>query len=814
MVMWLGLAWAGWGLGPDAYVVEDVVVAAPGELVLEHGWLFDVLHDEEPVGMAFVGGGAWRVPVPDPVEALAVANQLVMIGGMPREQAEPLVTSGALGTEVEAAWFLGPEARDALAEGALAARQDGRVVVTTDGAGQTHLVVTGSLELGVARRRAERLLRERVGHHASVGLDLGALAAADRHQAVASGAAAPRWAEVRTTTDWGPLVGGGRQPWLQLGRRQGVVPGATVSVVVPTAPGSEGAPRVLVAVDDGSPRARVLGAAATVELVAEPSGAAAWQRHHVVLEVGAERGPLGVVHLAVPRVPEAPFGGAPELPSRFALGTVSIDGQAVTPWTVEQAADRVVLAVPVALAEGASATVAVRWLDRRRYAHAIELGVGGPVGASSNVQPVGTTTDAVQAFVALAGCRAPDEALAAALRVGVPHGGPDAVALSGAAEPRVTKRDGWSWSTTEVAYPRARVAMGRWAEAETEEGEVRLHLRTDAEPTVHQAARRITGLQEAAFALPPGPMPTVVELHAEVGRFDASVAPGALVMFHPYAAPPFHQERSEPYAAVAPSLSTWVMAHAAYGDRLAARPGPEPVREALGRAVATLTVQGVSGADVAEPWWRLLHDLAQPWRGYDVGTWGQAYTVGRSLPTLVGHAALADALGQLARGEREATWSGLVEALNEASGLDTRGVVAVHLAGGLAPEVRARVEAGAVHVESSMAFGTAYVPVRLEGGDETVEQWVVVVDGHGSAPLQGTWARPPRRVVVDPGRDWLFRRPELVSWGGADPMAGPRTVDAAPRTPEGGMTGWDRKAAVVEGMRAPGPPPGRDDVGP
>jgi len=805
MAWWWAAAWGGWVVAPEARLVEEVVAESTlGPLELHDGWLFDVMDGDEPVGVVFVGEGTYTVQVPDRVDALAVANQLVVVGRADPATVAPLAREGRLPTPIDRGWFLGPDAHAELTEGLMVAHEEGGVAITHDAEGRTHVVVTQSVSLPAARRRAERLLRERLTHHDHLGTRLDALVAADITQAAASPRApAPRWAEVRTTLDWGAVVGARRQPWLALTRQQGAVAGASGAVLVrhpedPTVP-----PRVLASAGSRGPRARVLGAAATVELAPDATQQAAWQRHTVHLEIAAEGGSLGVVRLSIPRARTLPFGGAPETANRFELGSVRVDGVPVEVWALEEHADHAVIAVPVTLAAGEHTRVAVGWQDRQRYAHAIEVGVGSPSGSSSNVVPVGTSTDLVQVFPTVTGPRVVQGPLPAAVRVGVPAAGEVHRAVQSGEEPIEVLHHGVRWTTTTASYPHASTAMGRWDTQAARGDGPHVYLRTEPHGSVAQATRQLGILQQRAFGLPAPEHLVVSELHAEVGRFDAAAAPGGLVAFHPYAAPPFHQDRTEPYEAVADSLSTWVLGYGLYGQRL---PTSAPAARALSVAAATLTLQGASGRSAAEPWWQLLHMTAEPWRRHVVDDWGAGFTLGRSLPTLVGHDRVADALGAIARGDHPATWTGVRDALEDATGADLTGVVAVHLAGGLIPDVDAQVQDGQVIVTTNVPFGQWHLPVRVTGGSEEVWGLVHIVDGVGVATLDWPGEAPPRRVVVDPHRDWLLERPAVVLERRQDTDAWFVEVSQERRTPEGLWTNLEEVRPHDLARRQPGSP--------
>jgi hypothetical protein len=612
--------------------------------------------------------------------------------------------------------------------------------------------------------------------------------------------------ELHTTWNLGPLVGAHRQHWLRAEHGQGTVDGAsgTVAVHHPTDPTES--PWVFASTDDSSRgRLSVAGAAATVELMPDATRQAAWHRHTVTLQVHADQGAVGAVQLAVPRVRQLPFGGFPELESAWALGEVRVDGERVQPVVVAQRPQSVHLALPVSLAEGASVQVQLGWVDRQRYAHAVERGVGAPTGTSSTLQPVGTTTGLVSVFPTLVGPRSASAPIAATVEVGSPAGLKAHRAVVGGSSPSVTVRSGWQWTRVTSSYPGATAALGRWPERSVEDAVAegpQLWLRTEPHGPVAQAARRLTALQRGAFGVSEPPQLQVVELHGVVADVGFDVSAGGLVAFRPYVAPSFHADDATRFADLVPSLSTWVLGYGLMGGRLADRGVDDALTRAVGGAAATLTVQGASGAEVAAPWWRMQQLAAAPWEGRQRGGWGRVFTLGHSLPSLVGYDAVAGALGDVVEGRQPATWSGLAHALSARSGLPMTAVIATFVRAGICPRVDARLDGGEVHVTTDVPFGEWYVPVEVRGGGQRMEGFVVVRDGEGVGAFDWPHPRPPTRVRVDPRQEWLLRRPEVVMVVAEEHLS-PTSLTTEMFAPDG--FGVPRRDGLATGMRLPQP---------
>ncbi len=765
----MAAAAAGWQLGDEVRVLPAAGWEGPAAAWLaDEGWLFEVEDaDGQTVGAAFVGRGSLTVDLQQPLERLAVANLLAVRGGVDAEWLRPAVDSGRLALEADRGVFVGLDAWERLARDGVAVEREGRLVTRVDDDGQVEVVVTADRALPAAERIARQLLvgwearRRQEGVHPDGWMEVDRWA-----RALDPGAEVPMWGEVRTVHDWSAVTGRGlRSGWVSYRRGRGVPAGRAEAVVASGCDVGGCREVVLSAAGDVGPHAVLRGAAATVELSPEVHQVGAYHRVSADLEVAAVRGAVAAVVLRVPRVRPSAFGGMPELAPGFALGTLSVDGEEADTVLLAEGPEEVVVAVRIDRQRGDSARVEARWLDRQRYAHAIELSAGSPVGTSSTVQPVGTTTGLVPAFPRLGGPRPAEERpLPALVRVGSPQTHGRQVAASSGRWQRGSVRHGVRWDVVQTVAPGGSVVLGRWAAGQEEDAEpspLRAHLLGEGADRVPDAVSRLAHLQDRAFGLAPPEALTVVELHALVGEVGVVAAPG-MVAFHPYAAPPFHRQEAERYVAVQDTWSTWLLAYGLHASAWAERGGDPEAGHAAALAVATLMVQGGQGRDAVQPWWGLFRAEAEPWGGLDDSSWGGGFTLGRSLPSLVGTEPVARALGAVLAAGEVPTYAGLHQALEAATGLDLDGVVATQLIAKLAPKMSATLEGEVVTVTSNVPFGTLYAPVRVQRGADTAWVTVPVVDGVGVARVRWPHDKPPRRAVIDPNLDWLLQRPAMA----------------------------------------------------
>ncbi|MBW2256355.1 MAG: hypothetical protein JRI25_17405 [Deltaproteobacteria bacterium] len=486
-------------LAEGAALVEDLA-----EWSFTEGFVFPVECGEDTrlVGFLYVGDGVLSLRFPDHGQAMAFANDMVMVLDRPEEELRPVLDGSPYPMDFTAALVLAADPMVPELLGQMRPVVADRRVLLED-VDETIVVVTDLEPLEQARREARRILTDRERRSRVLGTDL---RASTRREVLRDEMddAVPAALFVHTHTEhpFRHLLGFDERGdttgrWLTYVRDESGVfdSGLRSQVVVqgseqeteradldaeesdptPIARQIEDEPvptptlRTLVAQPfEGRKRIppirmKPIAGAGVVWIEEKGSGMTARMEVEAALTVRAEGGAFGTISLLIPRDAGRPWLGQPSLPDRWVLRSVTLeDGTPVTTLRVDESERRaerpgrrgcteVLVVLPEPLADGDSVTLEVRYADEIRYAHVLISDAGS--------QSYGTTTGLVSVLPRLAG--RPGAVYPVSLVVGVPLEGKYGVAASGTTEEEWTDAVG-RYRKTATSSSEARVVVGRW----------------------------------------------------------------------------------------------------------------------------------------------------------------------------------------------------------------------------------------------------------------------------------------------------------------------------------------------------------------
>jgi len=746
---------SGWSLDAGGWYVDDApwLGGDEGSLHLDEAFLFRALDpDGEAAGWVVVGDGRITVDPRDPVGRKALANRLptpsdaraVVHDDGWVVAADRVVVFGATGE-------LPAEARplDDL----------GSAVVFSTDQGRDEVVVSALPRLAVARRKAQEALLDQVAAWTDEVMDPRAPVVLD--------ALAPRddarWiAGLRVTSD-------AEVPWRTSRWMRWVHDGSGVLEPGRAAVFRGADQRVLA--DDPLPRTEegrraaphrldLTGAGVLAAVRVETGGQAAEVGVAADLQLHAVGGPAAVAVLDIPHTQQRAWYSNPPLPNAWALQSIEdADGHelevvplALTPDQREGRGTHrtVVVALAQPLAEGQSTALRVRWRDRRRYAHVIEIDERPfLLDVSTGVVPV------------LPVVRGDDRAPAPVrLRAGVASEiRKDTVVAAGQSLSRTEPAKGLEWVETETTSAEATVAAGRFrtGAVEGDDGlpdmETYVQVRTDAQKLA------------ASWAFVAKVVDPVVPSWPE----RMAVVDGDTV----YGGPPWAEasgglmQRHASWPAAHPTGIGTPAGHEVATALLADRwNATEPVGEA--QAVAWLgaqlagwwALQARGSSEDQHTWRHMVHTQAHPGSGRRVHAQHLAYhwlDVGSGgLPEAFGEHAVRQAFTRVLAGDYPASWQGLADALSVASGIDATDYVALWMASGVRPslDVQWRYDRDTdrlvARVLSDVPYGSMPLTLTVRRGRRQVQVPLSLFDGIARAQIP--WTGPaPRRVTVDAG---------------------------------------------------------------
>ena len=786
--MWLAVlsstAWA-WTLGV-AHDVEPVVLEeALYTWEIGAGTVYDVLDEEgQRSGFVFVGRSELHLQPGTNRDAQALANRLVAHLEMPTEDARAVGMGGSWSMDVDGAVVLGASAWDAVAPVVSPIILDAdRVPVTRDATGIETVLVERRRRIRRDRRRAETWLHERTRWMDEVSIEPAGIIQADRWEQEAGTDAPDRWiASLLTDVDWG-LYAGDRiqprvpQPWLELIRdRSGVLdPGASTSA---WASGPEG-PRVRVARGGwptGIPTRHVNVRRAELLAYFIP------YRSAMGLEVGiradldlvAMGGPAAHIVLDLPHTEQRTWYSAPPIPHGFEVvsvegpdGPLEVAAVSIGPQD-ETRGDTRTLAIRLAspLAEGDTRRVRVTFRDRHRFAHVHDYNYGQ---GRSDIHGFGSATGLVRVLPELRSHRS--ERYPVQVKAGVgPGAGRDTHVITSHGRAEKSEDDNGKWVTIDADSHGLRLGVGDWL--------------SQHRPAAESAP---------SHGLHP---------FSRISEFDR-VADGLSAMLYMYQAilpdfPHDHLELAEnfrdPYgglgletgdATLMPGESQHHSTRISLfgGSRLAAglheqwwMPLDIQEEDAMLPVVSTwlYTLAGmraIDGDKDTEAAWRRLRATIPARTG-----WSGTRSETGDLPSLAialgpvltadagGDAVLFAAVDKVLMGHHPASWDGLADALEDATGRDWRGFLLTWVHSRTTPGVTVHywVEGDALvgEVDSDLPFGSFRLPVQMGSGRDRLRGTVTVIDGRADFtwPLEGRNAR----LVVNPDNTLPLRRLQVV----------------------------------------------------
>lgn len=793
-----------WALDDSAWWVDGrTAVTAPGSSwTFDHGFVFPIRDGRDRVGFVFVGDGTWSVPFPDPHDARATANRLVLLEGVDPALLVASATDGAdLALGVDRGLSVGLDAWSAIAPSVERVHQRDRVLSSQLADGTEHVLVVAHQDLDRARRIAEEVLRERTLFLRDHLYDPDSLLEVDRWRRAADPTVAVSLlGEYQTPFAWDRFAGATD---LRVGERwlsytndpAGVIdPAAEESIVartdvegrlrmrtvsrLPRTPGPDG-----LRVPDR--RLDLVSSGVTVQFEAEPGSQSVIGRVVADLGIVAVGGSQAVAVIDVPHVEQQAWVSSPPMSHGFVLEAVTTADGTPLPWlhlplTGDQvdgrgAARTIAVQLPASLAPGDSVVLRLSWRDRHRYAHRIDLGVLTDDGSGAKMLTAGydygSTTGLLRVVPRLRGAH--PGPVPVAFRVGAPRIlGPDTrVVVSGVQGDPVAKGAyNWVDGRGTTAWPA--VAIGDWSESAAAAAmgfpAVRTLLRRQSSALEEEApprVRQLLALSQGVLPPFPGEEVDIAELYAEDRRVVTAVAGGGILALHPMMRR-LNVLPSEPSIRTRyPHFELFGLALALHAqwwldDGTPSEGAGLPM--AMATAFATRVVGGTYGADEADTWFTRLSEVATPADGQIPAPgdgdshYGLGYVLGRTVVGEIGEPAWFAATTAVLDGRFPATWDGFAEAF-AAGGNDVSDVFDVWVRAGVTPAVNGELVRRdgevVVHLTTDLPFGTVRVPVRLSG-DEDADLVVTVRDGVGEAVV--AWDNV--RMEIDPDRRLLLRR--------------------------------------------------------
>ena len=761
MLWWVGFALgaptalSGWSLSEEAWFVEDhIVVDSPEGAVHAHdAYLFRALGpDDEVAGWVTVGDLGLSVR-PEGSGGVAVLDHRLRAHGE-RE--------GAVHTwSVAASRAVLFDAARPLPSGAVPVRADRGLVVfdvERSADAEEEVLVTDLPGLPAARRQALRALLDQVDRWTQQAMDPRVGTQLDQLE----GRSGQRWvAAVELAADEVRPWSGGR--WLSWTHdptgimapgRAAVFRGADHRVLA-----QQRLPRTVDGRAAAARRLDLRGAGVVAAARVKPGGQLVDIGVAADLELEAVGGAGRLVVLDVPHTQQRAWYSNPPLPHGWSFaGAEAADGtplQAVhLPLTGDQREGRgthrtMAVVLPHDLPAGERTTLRVRWKDRRRYAHVLEI--------DEKPYLLDVSSGAVEVLPVVRG----DDGAPAPVHLRAGVGSEidrDDVVAAGVPIRGDAPRRGLEWTETRTTSAEATMAVGRFREAVVagRQGKPTMEAYLQARAQVERVAQAWAWVSHLVDPVVPR-WPERVALVDGPSRWGAAPgtrSPGGL-----------HEVRAT-FAGtegelVMPSGSQ--IASALLRDRWAAE---APVAEGelvawLGAELAGWWALEAEGARRDQDRWRRdLQARAQAGAGAVVPP-GQVgmhlLNMGAfALPEAFGEAAVRQAFTEILAGTYEASWEGLADALEAASGFEADGYVSLWMASVVRPslDVRWRHDPDeqrlVARVLTDMPHGSLPVTLRVKGRGGVREVPMAVHDGLGRVVVP--WDGPaPRRVTVDVG---------------------------------------------------------------
>ncbi len=801
--MWLILSWtafagsADWELAPTTWVVEE-----PVELVrplstwrLEHGFVFQVVEDAEPVGLAFVGEGSWKVSFSSSTDAVVTANRLAVIEGVVPGELAGVARGEDLDLFVDRGLILSMEAWETLGGSLLEVRTGGRAVFGRH-QGVEEVVVTAR-KPGQARRIARRTLEDRTEWMRLHHFDPASLLTVDRWDAAGD----PIWlVDMRTDQSWDRFAGhqtlGPNNHWLAYVQDpSGAFDPQAGAVVLARDVTDEGVllrhdvSRARFPADAGGIRAPrrsvdLRAARASHAFLPLDGGMSLVSESVVDLDVTAHGGETSVVWVDIPHVEQRSWVSNPPLANGWSLdGFSTPSGEPIEavhlPLTGDQREGRggprtYAVRLPTPLEEGSDTVVRVQWRDRHRYAHVLSLESNDPKNLLTAAYSMGQATDLLPALPRVRTNRT--SRVRVTVRAAVPQwlGARHRPVISGSGE-RVWEEGGWRWVEVVSSSPRPSLAVGRWDvhqdAAARDMPAVLAALRTGGASQMPRQVRQLINLYQTVLPPYPASRVEVAELVAPLERLGIFVGGDGMVGFATT------KERAKMLGGESaarrryPHLEMFGLAaalHAHWWVDLGVRGVDQSLPVVFGTAYGIATVEAAHG-DAAHAWWDLMRRCAAPEDGRIdplTSSSGRSWCTGAALvggvlAEVVGRPGVLEAVDRVVRGEYPPSYEGLQASLEAVSGRDLDDVFDLWVYSGLAPAVKVswRHEDGRIRgeVSSDVPFGSLEVPVRVVARGVEVQGIAVVHDGEGSFSVDWPHAEAPTRFEVDPREALLLR---------------------------------------------------------